>query len=49
MFITTDSAVEGMPHRPAIAKVRLVFATSAGPPHGPAGFRVSTTRHGVSE
>src|SRR6266542_1331668 len=38
----------GMPHWLAMTKVRSALAASAGPPYGPAGLRVSATRHGVT-
>ncbi len=41
-------AVDGIPQSPATGKVRVPFATSAGLPTGPAGVRVSTTRHGFT-
>src|SRR5262245_46540674 len=41
-------AVAGMPHRPATGKVRWLLAARAGPPDGPGGLRVSTSRHGGS-
>jgi hypothetical protein len=45
-MIATAVAEEGIPQRPATGKVRAVLARSAGPPEGPAGLRVSATRHG---
>src|SRR4051794_24077333 len=31
-----------------MAKLRVLFPAITGPPRGPAAFRVSTTRHGVT-
>src|SRR5262245_56211452 len=42
----TARASAGMLHAPATGKGRLLLAASAGPPEGPAGSRVSATRHG---
>ena len=40
-------ALEGIPHElDGIGKSLVVFASKLGPPRGPLGFRVSTTRHG---
>src|SRR5512132_3929763 len=47
-FAATATAAGGTPHAPAIGKVRVPFAWSAGPPLGPVAPRVSMTRHGVS-
>src|SRR5258706_818134 len=41
-------AEDGTPQRPTTGNVRFVFAASAGPPDGPAGFLVSATRQGVT-
>src|SRR5258708_27130243 len=45
-FADTARAVAGMPQRPARAKLRSAPAARAGPAQEPAGFRVSSTRHG---
>ncbi len=45
---TTDTAVAGIPHWPAIANVRVAPAASDGLPYGPVGLRVSITRQGLS-
>jgi hypothetical protein len=45
-MIATAVAEGGIPHRPATGKVRTPLASSAGPPEGPSGLRVSATRHG---
>lgn len=42
-------AVDGTPQGPRIANSRGTFAERAGPPYGPAAFRVSTTRQGGTE
>jgi hypothetical protein len=47
-FTETALAVAGIPHRPPKANDLCVFAPRAGPPYGPEGLRVSSTRHGVS-
>jgi hypothetical protein len=47
-FKETAFAVVGIPHRLARTKSRSTPAASAGPPNGPAGSRVSATRHGVT-
>src|SRR6266540_5242291 len=47
-FTATARTPKGMPQRPPSVRSLSVFATSAGPPQGPAGYRVSETRHGVS-
>src|SRR5512140_1182868 len=48
-FRATATAPDGTPHWPARAKARRApLPCSAGPPNGPLGARVSTTRHGVS-
>src|SRR5215471_1280426 len=41
-------APTGIPQRPPMTKLRLNPARRAGPPHGPVGPRVSTTRHGAT-
>src|SRR5215471_17155236 len=38
----------GTPQRPPMTKLRLNPARRAGPPQGPVGPRVSTTRHGAT-
>jgi hypothetical protein len=48
VLTTIDFASEGIPHCPGTTNVLSLFAVSAGPPKGPTGFRVSTTRHGVT-
>jgi len=47
-LLDTVLASDGIPHTPATGKTRAPFATSAGPPAGPLGFRVSKTRHGLT-
>ena len=44
----TEVALDGTPHWPAIAKVRVPACARAGPPYGPAGPRVSRIRQGVN-
>src|SRR5262245_58990344 len=44
----TAQAVAGTPQRPATGKVRGTLASRAGPPLGPVGLRVSSSRQGVS-
>jgi hypothetical protein len=44
----TATADAGMPQMPATGNVRVAWATSAGPPVGPLGSRVSRMRHGVT-
>src|SRR6185295_9326852 len=46
-FIETAVAVDGMPQKPVIWKVRGTFALSAGPPCGPFALRVSSRRQGA--
>src|SRR5512138_2247452 len=46
-FAATARADDGTPQVPATGKSRFEPASSAGPPRGPGGFRVSATRHGV--
>ena len=46
--MATAVADEGIPQMPATGKVRIAPDTSAGPPDGPDGLRVSATRHGVT-
>ena len=48
MFTAIAVTPEGIPHCPAIEKPRVASERSAGPPYGPAGFRVSITRQGAS-
>src|SRR5215468_3148046 len=49
-FSTAAFADAGIPHvPPVIGNERVPLPTSAGPPAGPTGPRVSTRRHGVIE
>ena len=43
---TTALAVDGIPHVPVTGNDRVALPASDGPPSGPVGLRVSTTRHG---
>ena len=45
-FSDTAFAPGGIPHCPMNTNVRDACAARAGPPQGPAGLRVSMTRHG---
>src|SRR5690349_21353711 len=47
-FADTASAVGGIPHWFVRMKFRTAKGITAGPPYGPAGLRVSTTRQGGS-
>src|SRR5690242_1674253 len=47
-FTATLLAEMGMPHAPTSPNVRPDWAARAGPPRGPAGFRVSTARQGIN-
>ncbi len=48
-LIDSAWAVAGTLQMPTRAKVRCAEARSAGPPKGPVGFRVSTSRQGSIE
>src|SRR6266851_3447659 len=46
-FADTATAPAGMPQVPVTTKLRSAPAAREGPPRGPAGLRVSSTRQGV--
>src|SRR5262245_17347807 len=48
MMIATARASAGIEQIPVTGNVRVVLASSAGPPEGPGGSRVSATRHGAT-
>src|SRR5579863_10149733 len=49
MFSEYAAALDGSPHAPCDSGKDLsVPPVRTGPPNGPAGFRVSTTRHGIT-
>src|ERR1700730_9398045 len=48
-FKTAACAVAGIPQVPVIGKDRVEPPARIGPPDGPGGLRVSTSRHGVIE